>query len=110
MELTNEERETLAHVVLDPDAWVAHALEHGGEAAVTAKIERWRPVYESEKAKPDYKNRSQRDAEEAEKMKPTPEQIATAAAEKLIRVKMREQAIAELIKEGKLTADGKIPK
>jgi hypothetical protein len=110
MELSVQEMAILAHVVPDPDAWVANALATVGEAAVMAKIDRWRPVYVSEKSKPDYKNRVQRDAEEAEKMKPTPEQIATNAAEKLIREKMREQAIAELIKESKLTADGKIVK
>jgi len=75
MELTVEEKGILAHIVVDPDAWVAHALEHGGEKAVTAKIESYRADYLSKKGLPDYKNRVERDAFElaqAEANKPIP--------------------------------------
>ena len=110
MELTQEDRAILAHVVVDPDAWVAHALATVGESAVTAKIERWRPVYLTEKDKPDYKNRVARDAVEEAARQPTPEQIEKAAVEILIQTKIREQAIAVLKTEGKLDKDGNIPK
>jgi len=42
--------------------------------------------------------------------KPTPEQIEEKEKETLIQAEIREQAIAELIKEGKLDKDGKIVK
>ena len=105
MELTQEERAILAHVVLDPDAWVAHALATVGEDAVWAKIERWRRYYEAEKEKPEYKNRVARDEAEAELRKPDIEAMKTEA---LIQAKMREQAVAALQVEGKLTAEGKV--
>jgi hypothetical protein len=73
MELTIEDKAILAHVVLNPDVWVDHTLKTVGEQAVMAKIERWRPHYEAEKIKPDYKNRVERDtAEEANKPIPDP--------------------------------------
>jgi len=81
MELTQEERDILAHVVIDPDAWVEHALKTVGEKAVTAKVERWRPVYLTEKDLPDYKNRAERDAIEAIKPVPTAEEEALAISE-----------------------------
>lgn len=62
MELSIEEKAILAHVVIDPDAWEAHALEHGGEPAVTAKIDRWSADYLAKKDLPDYMNRAERDA------------------------------------------------
>ena len=108
MELTTEQRNILAHVVLDPDAWVAHALETAGEEAVLAKIAIWEPVYEAEKVKPDYKNRIQRDEAEEEMKKPTPEQLFAKEKEALIQAKIREQAISALKTEGKLTADGEL--
>ena len=108
MELSIEDKAILAHVVIDPDAWVSHALTTVGERAVTAKIERWRPHYEAEKDKPGYMNRVQRDAEEEAKRQPTSEQIAAQAKEALIQAKIREQAISALVAEGKLTLDGKI--
>jgi len=62
MELSTEDRAVLAHVVVDPDVWVAHALATVGEAAVIAKIERWKPEYLAQKDLPGYKNRKERDA------------------------------------------------
>jgi hypothetical protein len=110
VELTQEERAILAHVVLDPDVWVTHALATVGEKAVTAKIERWRPVYLAEKDNPDYKNRIQRDAAEKASRQPTPEQIEKATVETLIQATIREQAITALVAEGKLDQDGKMVK
>jgi len=85
MELTQEDKAILAHVVVDPDDWAAHALATVGESAVTAKIERWRPVYKMEKVKPGYKNRAERDLEEEDSLKPTVEQIM--AQEKIKKAK-----------------------
>lgn len=61
---SNEERAVLAHVVVDPDAWVAHALATIGAAAVAAKIKRWRPDYLAavERDGAEYKARAERDA------------------------------------------------
>jgi len=75
MELSIEDKTILAHVVLDPDAWVTHALVTGGEKAVTAKIDRYRADYLAKKDLPDYMNRAERDAFELaqmEAMKPIP--------------------------------------
>lgn len=44
---------------------------------------------------------------EAATMAPTPEQVAMRTADALIKTKMRDLAIAELKKEGKLDKDGK---
>ena len=79
MELTIEDKAILAHVVSDPDAWVAHALEHGGGVAVMAKIERWRDDYLSKKDLPGYMTRAERDVYK------TPEQIAAEAAREVAR-------------------------
>jgi len=108
MELSIEDKAILSHVVLDPDAWVSHAISTIGERAVTAKIERWRPAYESEKDKPDYKNRADREIEEELKRQLTPEQIERREMETLIRAKIREQAITSLQAEGKITIDEKL--
>lgn len=76
MEISAEDKAILAHVVIDPDAWVDHALATVGEWAVTAKIERWRPIYLIEKDKPDYRNRAEREAlAEIAELPPTQEQL-----------------------------------
>lgn len=64
MELTAEDRAILAHVVVDPDAWTAHALATVGEWAVMNKINKYRADYLAEKDLPGYKNRADRDAME----------------------------------------------
>ena len=51
-------------MIIDPDAWIDHALKMVGEKAVIAKIERWKPEYLAQKDLPDYKNRAERDAVE----------------------------------------------
>lgn len=65
MELTQEQRAILAHVLIDVDAWVEHAVKNVGEHAVLAKIHRWRNDYLTECGKPDYKNRAEREANAA---------------------------------------------
>lgn len=68
--LTDRERNVLAHVVIDPDAWLAGAIAGLGEdkarEALDAKVARWAPDYfqalQDEGA--NYKNRAARDAAE----------------------------------------------
>jgi len=68
MELSAEDRAVLAHVVIDPDAWVAHAAKTFGEekaqVALAEKVARWQPDYLSAVAAEgeDYKTRAERDA------------------------------------------------
>ncbi|HXI15691.1 MAG TPA: hypothetical protein VNM48_04910 [Chloroflexota bacterium] len=50
MELSIEDRAVLAHVVPDPNAWVAHAIATVGEDAVSEKIDRHRAHYTAERA------------------------------------------------------------
>lgn len=66
-DLTAEERAVLAHIVVDPDGWWAHANEAenvpDAEAALIAKVDRWRSAYEqslSEEGE-NYKTRAERD-------------------------------------------------
>jgi hypothetical protein len=60
---TEENKKVLAHIVIDPDAWIAHVMAHGNDKAIKAKVDTWQPVYEAEKAKlgDAYKNRAQRE-------------------------------------------------
>lgn len=70
MELSIEDKAILAHVVIDPDAWVVHALATVGKWAVTAKIKRWEPEYlkEKERLKENYKTRAEREKDAQTKM------------------------------------------
>jgi hypothetical protein len=64
VDLGDEDRAVLAHVLMDPDAWVAHALTfENGEQAVRDKIERYRPDYRTatERHGNTYKTRAQRE-------------------------------------------------
>lgn len=63
MILSAEDKAVLAHVVVDSDEWVAHALATVGESAVTAKIEKYRAEYLAQKDLPGYKTRAEREAE-----------------------------------------------
>jgi len=67
MELSKENKAILAHVVIDPDAWVEHALATVGEWAVIAKIAKYKPDYLAQKSKPEYKTRAERKLELEEK-------------------------------------------
>lgn len=53
--LTTRQRAVLAHVVLDPDAWLAHAESVFGEdraaELMRQKVERWTPDYNAVKAR-----------------------------------------------------------
>jgi hypothetical protein len=62
MELSSEDKAVLAHVVLNPDAWVTHALATVGEEAVTAKIDKYRDEYLAAKDVDGYKTRAGREA------------------------------------------------
>lgn len=66
MELSNKARAVLAHVVVDPDAWLAHVVEYFGEELAAmhleAKIERHRASYEAAKLDAKYLTRAQQEA------------------------------------------------
>ena len=66
--LTTKEHEVLAHIVVDPDAWWAHASKPErktpAEDALAAKVTRWKPKYDQENGKAGYKNRAVRNQEE----------------------------------------------
>lgn len=66
--MTDEQRAVLAHVLVDPDAWYAHAVEALGEAraaeALAAKVARWQPLYDQASAAPGYLPRAQRPDQE----------------------------------------------
>lgn len=61
-----DDKKVLAHVVIDPEAWIAHALKTGNDKTVKAKVDTWRPVCEAEKARlgDAYKTRAQREAKD----------------------------------------------
>lgn len=63
MNLTKAERAVLAHVVIDPDAWIAHAVATVGEDAVQQKIEAHREAYDAAKTTREYATRAERQAE-----------------------------------------------
>lgn len=61
-DLSTEDKAVLAHIVIDPETWVNHALATVGELAVTDKINKWKPVYLAEKESlgNEYKTRAER--------------------------------------------------
>lgn len=61
MELTAEDLAILAHVVVDPAAWAAHAEATVGAHAVRAKIARYRAAWLAVKDVPGYQTRAERD-------------------------------------------------
>ena len=64
--LTENERCVLSHVVVDPDEWWEHATNWAKideEAALAAKVARWKPGYDEECHQPDYKTRAGRETE-----------------------------------------------
>ena len=79
--LTDHERCVLAHVVVDPDEWWEHATRWAKideEAALAAKVARWKPGYDGECHQPDYKTRAVRETEADQRM--ADDQAAAAAA------------------------------
>lgn len=76
--MTSEQRAVLAHVVIDPDAWLAHAEDVGGEEAaqkaLDAKVERWQADYESAVAiyGDEYLTRAEREAQAQQPPAPDP--------------------------------------
>ena len=65
--MTKSDFDCLAHIVVDPQAWYDHGVKTFGEARaeamLAAKVERWWVEYVRESAKPQYKTRSERDAD-----------------------------------------------
>ena len=61
MELSEEDRAVLAHVVVNVDEWVANAIAVVGETAVTEKIDAYRAEYLQAVHLPGYKARADRD-------------------------------------------------
>lgn len=65
--MKEEQRKVLAHVVSDPDEWLAHVEKtftpEKAKHALEAKVSRWKNDYESKKDDHDYKTRAERDAD-----------------------------------------------
>ena len=61
MELSEEDRAVLAHVVVNVDEWVGNAIAVVGEIAVTDKIDAYRAEYLQAVELPGYKVRADRD-------------------------------------------------
>lgn len=66
MNLTNEQRNAIAHAVVDVDVWVQHAVATVGEQAVLQKVSRWLPECNSEKERlgSDYMTRAARELQQ----------------------------------------------
>ena len=66
-DLSKDERDVMAFMVVDPDAWYDHAVETFGEEEarkfLAEKIRNHQAEYNVAKAKPNYKNRVKRDLE-----------------------------------------------
>ena len=72
--MKQDQKDVLADVVVDPDAWDAHQRAHFinkygvekgtaiADANLEAKVARWKPQFEQRKGRQDYKMRAQRDA------------------------------------------------
>ena len=61
MDLSEEDRAVLAHVVVNVDEWVGNAIAMVGETAVTDKIDAYRTEYLQAVELPGYKVRAERD-------------------------------------------------
>lgn len=61
MELSEEDRAVLAHVVVNVDEWVENAIAVVGKTAVTDKIDAYRAEYLRAVELPGYKVRAERD-------------------------------------------------
>lgn len=65
--LTDEQRAVLAHIVIDPDAWLAHAVDtfgpDAGERFLAAKVAGATPDYLAARAAlgADYRTRAERE-------------------------------------------------
>lgn len=66
-----ENQSVLKHCLVDPDAWVAHAIATVGQWAVDEKIEKYRQDYRNHKYDEGYKTRAEREVP----IPPTQEQI-----------------------------------
>lgn len=59
--MTNEDKAILAHVVINPDEWITHAIATVGKQAITDKINKYRESYLAEKDTTGYLTRKQRE-------------------------------------------------
>ena len=79
-----EQRDVLAHVVADPDAWWRHAVATFGEGPAVlhleAKVARHRAEYTKAAAQPGYKPRAEREPEALSHQRAHQEHVATLAA------------------------------
>jgi hypothetical protein len=76
-----ENQSVLKHCIVDPDAWVTHAIATVGQWAVDEKIAKYRQDYLDHKYDDDYQTRAERDAPKA----PTAEEIKKAALNALLQ-------------------------
>jgi len=82
-----ENYSVLKHILVDPDAWIAHATATVGTQAVQDKIDKYRDDYLSQKNNIDYKTRAEREIPP----EPTPEQVKQS----LINNLLREQSVIQ---------------
>jgi len=63
--MTEEQRAVLAHVVVDPEAWWAHAVKHFGVKLATehlvAKVARHKPSFEASVKRGGHRPRAERE-------------------------------------------------
>lgn len=69
MGMTSEQREVLAYIVVDPDAWFSHVEREFGEYAeiiLEDKVAKWKPFYVAAKARDGdlYRSRAERIADD----------------------------------------------
>ena len=66
MTLSRNNKAVLANMVIDPDAWYAHAVNYFGQEKadehLAAKVARGKPEYDAAKAENGYKTRAVRQA------------------------------------------------
>lgn len=63
--MTQEEKDVLAHIVENPQAWYAHCVVKFGlksaKQMLKAKVKRWRSKYEQARNLPGYQTRAERE-------------------------------------------------
>jgi len=69
--MTPRQRSVLAHMVVDPDAWYAHAVNEFGQQQadefLRQKVARWEPDFDRESKRQAYKTRAEREADAAQR-------------------------------------------
>lgn len=85
--MTQDQRDILSHIVVDPDAWYQHVLAKFGkeraDVMLDEKCQRHATAAQSERSNPGYKNRAEREAEhEAQQQQRRAEQAQRRAEAK----------------------------